>query len=65
MKCVLNHIQQMSWKLARLYPELIHLLSDRAFFWPLYDKEAIKLVYETEKFDFQASGQLAYVPFVF
>lgn len=50
----------MPWVLARLYPTLITVMSERAFFWPLWTSDHIYGVYETTEYDFHASGQLAY-----
>lgn len=52
--------QDMPWLLARLYPTLITVMSERAFFWPLWTADHIHGVYETTEYDFHASGQLAY-----
>lgn len=50
----------MPWRLARLYPTLITVLSERTFFWPLWTKDHIRSVYQTSEYDFHSSGQLAY-----
>lgn len=53
-------IQGMPWILARLYPTLITVMSERSFFWPLWTPDHIHAVYETKEYDFEKSGQLAY-----
>lgn len=49
----------MPWTLARLYPTLVTVLSERAFFWPLWTDEHLRTVHDTTEYDFD-SGQLAY-----
>ena len=51
--------QEMPWTLARLYPNLVTVLSERAFFWPLYTPDHIYSIHETTEYDFRESGQLA------
>jgi hypothetical protein len=51
--------QIMPWKLAQIYPTLVTILSERAFFWPVWFDSHIFTVYETTDYDFEASGQLA------
>ncbi|ORX36844.1 hypothetical protein BD324DRAFT_579948 [Kockovaella imperatae] len=55
-----DHSVHMPWVLAKLYPETITVLSNRAFFWPLWISSHISLVYKSTDYDFEASGQLAY-----
>ena len=49
----------MPWELAKLYPTTITVLSYRAFFWPSWTNDHIRLVYDSKGYDFEASGQLA------
>ena len=49
----------MPWTLAKLYPTTVTVLSDRAFFWPLWSEPHIRAVYASTEYDFDASGQLA------
>ena len=51
--------QEMPWTLAKLYPTTVTVLSDRAFFWPLWSDDHIHAVYASTEYDFEASGQLA------
>lgn len=53
-------MQEMPWTLAKLYPTRVTVLSDRAFFWPLWSEDHIHAVYGSTGYDFEASGQLAY-----
>ncbi|WWD17440.1 hypothetical protein CI109_101881 [Kwoniella shandongensis] len=55
-----EHSVEMPWTLARMYPTLVTVLSERAFFWPLWTEDHIHAVYETKEYDFEKSGQLAY-----
>ncbi|WWC89494.1 uncharacterized protein L201_004418 [Kwoniella dendrophila CBS 6074] len=55
-----EHSVEMPWTLAKLYPTLLTILSERAFFWPLWTDDHIHAVYETTEYDFENSGQLAY-----
>ncbi|RSH82224.1 hypothetical protein EHS25_005934 [Saitozyma podzolica] len=55
-----EHSVGMPWILARLYPTLITVMSERSFFWPLWTPDHIHAVYETKEYDFEKSGQLAY-----
>ncbi|WVR07184.1 hypothetical protein IAU60_004225 [Kwoniella sp. DSM 27419] len=55
-----EHSVEMPWTLAKLYPTLVTVLSERAFFWPLWTDDHIHAVYETTEYDFAKSGQLAY-----
>lgn len=52
-------VQEMPWTLAKLYPTTVTVLSDRAFFWPLWSDDHIHAVYGSTAYDFEASGQLA------
>jgi len=49
----------MPWTLAKLYPTTVTVLSDRAFFWPLWSDDHIHAVYASTEYNFEASGQLA------
>ena len=51
----------MPWTLAKLYPTTVTVLSDRAFFWPLWSDDHIHAVYGSTGYDFESSGQLACV----
>ncbi|WWC61705.1 uncharacterized protein I303_104290 [Kwoniella dejecticola CBS 10117] len=55
-----EHSVEMPWTLAKMYPTLLTILSERAFFWPLWTDDHIHAVYETTEYDFELSGQLAY-----
>ncbi|OCF40483.1 hypothetical protein I317_05721 [Kwoniella heveanensis CBS 569] len=55
-----EHSVEMPWTLAQMYPTLLTVLSERAFFWPLWTDDHIYAVYETTEYDFEKSGQLAY-----
>ncbi|KAK6910267.1 hypothetical protein I203_104299 [Kwoniella mangroviensis CBS 8507] len=55
-----EHSVEMPWTLAKMYPTLLTILSERAFFWPLWTDDHIHAVYETVEYDFEQSGQLAY-----
>ncbi|WRT66215.1 uncharacterized protein IL334_003168 [Kwoniella shivajii] len=55
-----EHSVEMPWTLAKMYPTLLTILSERAFFWPLWTDDHIHAVYETTEYDFEKSGQLAY-----
>ena len=52
--------QEMPWTLAKLYPTTVTILSERAFFWPIWTDDHIHAVYQTTEYDFERSGQLAY-----
>ena len=49
----------MPWTVAKLYPTTVTVLSERAFFWPLWSDDHIYAVYGSTEYDFEASGQLA------
>ncbi|KNX49801.2 hypothetical protein CNBG_9579 [Cryptococcus deuterogattii R265] len=49
-------------QLAREHPTEIQVLSERAFFWPMWHGDEIKKTHETSQHDFKASGQYAQVP---
>jgi hypothetical protein len=51
----------MPWTLAQLYPTTVTVLSERAFFWPMWTDDHIAAVYDGKEYDFEGSGQLAYV----
>lgn len=51
--------QEMPWTLAQLYPTTVTVLSERAFFWPLWTDDHIAAVYDGVEYDFEGSGQLA------
>ncbi|ODO08764.1 hypothetical protein L198_00497 [Cryptococcus wingfieldii CBS 7118] len=55
-----EHSVEMPWTLAQVYPTSVTVLSERAFFWPLWTDDHIHAVYATTQYDFEASGQLAY-----
>ncbi|WVW83730.1 hypothetical protein I302_105751 [Kwoniella bestiolae CBS 10118] len=55
-----EHSVEMPWTLAKMYPTLLTILSERVFFWPLWTDDHIHVVYETTEYDFEQSGQLAY-----
>ncbi|KAL7413929.1 hypothetical protein BDY24DRAFT_386906 [Mrakia frigida] len=59
-----GHSVQKPWELARQHPSEITVLSNRAFFWPLWEgsgeESRIRYVHEESKHDFHASGQFAY-----
>ncbi|KAK8864262.1 hypothetical protein IAR55_001508 [Kwoniella newhampshirensis] len=55
-----EHSVEMPWTLAKMYPTSVTVLSERAFFWPLWTDDHIHAVYETKEYDFEKSGQLAY-----
>ncbi|KIR38192.1 hypothetical protein I307_02481 [Cryptococcus deuterogattii 99/473] len=44
-------------QLAREHPTEIQVLSERAFFWPMWHGDEIKKTHETSQHDFKASGQ--------
>lgn len=56
---ILAHIQRIPWTLAQLYPTTVTVLSERAFFWPMWSAEHIDAVYVQNEYDFETSGQLA------
>ncbi|KAJ9119522.1 hypothetical protein QFC22_003231 [Naganishia vaughanmartiniae] len=55
-----DHSVRIPWALAQLYPTTVTVLSERAFFWPMWSAEHIDAVYVKNEYDFEASGQLAY-----
>ncbi|TXT15584.1 hypothetical protein VHUM_00087 [Vanrija humicola] len=55
-----DHSVALPWTLARAYPHLVTVLSDRAFFWPLWTPDGLRTVHVGDEYDFHASGQLAY-----
>lgn len=55
-----DHSVRIPWTLAQLYPTTVTVLSERAFFWPMWSAEHIDAVYVKNEYDFEASGQLAY-----
>ncbi|WRT68407.1 uncharacterized protein IL334_005383 [Kwoniella shivajii] len=48
------------WEIARRYPDEVQVLSERAFFWPMWHGEEIQKTHEEKEFDFEKTGQYAY-----
>ena len=57
----LNTYYIFTQTIARRYPSEIQVLSTRAFFWPMWHGNEVQKVHETDEWDFEASGQYAYV----
>ncbi|KAK8854781.1 hypothetical protein IAR55_003520 [Kwoniella newhampshirensis] len=55
-----QHSVQKPWEIARSHPDEIQVLSERAFFWPMWHGEEIQKTHETTEHDFQKTGQYAY-----
>nr|ODN89058.1 hypothetical protein L203_02469 [Cryptococcus depauperatus CBS 7841] len=55
-----RHSVVKPWELARNYPTEIQVLSERAFFWPMWHGNEIQKTHETTAHDFKATGQYAY-----
>ncbi|WWD19073.1 hypothetical protein CI109_103531 [Kwoniella shandongensis] len=55
-----QHSVQKSWEIARSHPDEIQVLSERAFFWPMWHGDEIKKTHETTEYDFAKTGQYAY-----
>ncbi|WWD02590.1 hypothetical protein V865_000630 [Kwoniella europaea PYCC6329] len=55
-----HHSVVKPWELARAHPEEIQVLSERAFFWPMWHGEEVQKVHEEGEFDFDKTGQYAY-----
>jgi len=62
-----EHSVAMPWELALTYPEEVTVLNSRAMFYPLWDKEGLRMVHEPSRagtkgggWDFYESRQLAY-----
>ncbi|KAL0249880.1 hypothetical protein I308_103183 [Cryptococcus tetragattii IND107] len=55
-----QHSVVKPWQLAREHPTEVQVLSERAFFWPMWHGDEIKKTHETSQHDFKASGQYAY-----
>lgn len=49
----------MPQKLARRYPDEIQVLSNKAFFWPMWHGNEIEKTHELDEHDFKGSGQYA------
>jgi hypothetical protein len=47
-------------ELARRYPDEVQVLSNRAFFYPMWHGNEIEKTHELDEHDFRASGQYAY-----
>jgi hypothetical protein len=54
-----SSVQRIPWTLAQLYPTTVTVLSERAFFWPMWSAEHIDAVYVKNEYNFESSGQLA------
>jgi hypothetical protein len=47
-------------ELARRYPTELQVLSNRAFFWPMWHGNEIEKTHERDDYNFKATGQYAY-----
>nr|XP_019044696.1 hypothetical protein I302_06609 [Kwoniella bestiolae CBS 10118]OCF23626.1 hypothetical protein I302_06609 [Kwoniella bestiolae CBS 10118] len=56
-----RHSVVKPWELARAHPEEIQVLSERAFFWPMWHGEEVQKTHEEGEFDFEKTGQYAWV----
>ncbi|WVF72813.1 hypothetical protein IAT40_007631 [Kwoniella sp. CBS 6097] len=55
-----HHSVVKPWQIARAHPDEIQVLSERAFFWPMWHGSEVQKTHETDEHDFAASGQYAY-----
>ncbi|WVQ74931.1 hypothetical protein IAR50_004539 [Cryptococcus sp. DSM 104548] len=55
-----RHSVVKPWELARAHPTELQVLSERAFFWPMWHGDEIQKTHETTQHDFKASGQYTY-----
>lgn len=54
-----EHSVQMPWWLAQQHPNEIKLLDEKAFFWPLWTDDQLKLIFEAQDQDFDARATYA------
>ncbi|ORY35552.1 hypothetical protein BCR39DRAFT_510716 [Naematelia encephala] len=55
-----HHSVVVPWEIARRHPDEVQVLSERAFFWPMWHGEEIQYTHERDDYDFRGTGQYAY-----